>query len=109
MLSPTVKNLKIDGDSLDCDCVLAQNDLCFEGHFPDFKLLPGVTQLHFVAQIAREHLGVPATFSKMSQLKFKSFVRPGQTIHLSLKKSPTSLAFTVSCDETLCAQGQFVA
>ncbi len=108
MVSPTVKNLLVNGNALECDLLLGENDLCFEGHFPGFKVLPGVTQLHFVMLLAQEHLGVPATFSKIARLKFKSLVRPGQMPHLKMEKTETALNFSIVYEDKICAQGSFV-
>lgn len=105
---PKTLNLTHDGGTLECDLLLAGNDLCFEGHFPEFKLLPGVTQLHFVMLLAREYLGVPAEFSKITQLKFKDFIRPGDKPHLKLEKTADALVFSVTREGGICAQGKII-
>ena len=56
----------------------------FEGHFEDFPVVPGVVQLMWVRHFARLHLGFGGDVRKMSQVKFKAMLRPGDAVTLSI-------------------------
>ena len=57
----------------------------FDGHFPQAAILPGVAQLDWAVQLAREAFPIPSRFLRMEALKFQRVARPGDTIHLELE------------------------
>ena len=57
----------------------------FEGHFTQAAILPGVAQLDWAVQLAREVFPLPATFLRMEALKFQRVARPGDLIRLDLE------------------------
>jgi len=48
-------------------------------------ILPGVAQLDWAVQLAREAFPIPSRFLRMEALKFQRVARPGDTIHLELE------------------------
>ncbi|WP_462410284.1 3-hydroxyacyl-ACP dehydratase FabZ [Neobacillus sp. Marseille-QA0830] len=63
------------------------NEEYFNGHFPDFPVMPGVLQLESAAQIGAcallslpEYKGSIALFAGVDRLRFRQQVRPGDTI-----------------------------
>ena len=56
----------------------------FEGHFDTFPVVPGVVQLMWVRHFARLHLGFRGDVRRMSQVKFKAMLRPGDAVTLSI-------------------------
>jgi acyl-CoA synthetase (AMP-forming)/AMP-acid ligase II/3-hydroxymyristoyl/3-hydroxydecanoyl-(acyl carrier protein) dehydratase len=57
----------------------------FEGHFPEQKILPGISQVHMAVLLAGELLGFSPSSSAMNRVKFKDLVRPGDALDLSLQ------------------------
>ncbi len=57
---------------------------CFEGHFPDAPVLPGVAQVHWAIRIARQIFDLPAFFCAMRALKFYHVIRPDSMTTLTL-------------------------
>ena len=57
----------------------------FDGHFPQAAILPGVAQLDWAVQLAREVFPLPARFLRMEALKFQRVARPGDRIRLDLE------------------------
>lgn len=57
----------------------------FDGHFSQAPILPGVAQLDWAVQLAREAFPLPARFLRMEALKFQRVARPGDRIRLDLE------------------------
>ena len=57
----------------------------FEGHFTQAAILPGVAQLDWAVQLAREVFPLPSQFLRMEALKFQRVARPGDVIRLDLE------------------------
>ncbi|PPJ42749.1 MULTISPECIES: AMP-binding protein [unclassified Pseudoxanthomonas] len=57
----------------------------FEGHFTQAAILPGVAQLDWAVQLAREAFPLPPQFLRMEALKFQRVARPGDVIRLDLE------------------------
>lgn len=70
---------------------LPENHGAFEGHFPDFPLLPGILQVDWALRFAKAHWPFPGEFHALRALKFKGFIRPGDTLVLSLERTQTPL------------------
>lgn len=70
----------------------------FDGHFPDFKLLPAVAQFDIISRFARQYFGISHFIPHIRRVKFSSPVYPGSrvclTMHLDRKKS--SLCFELA-------------
>jgi len=57
----------------------------FDGHFTQAAILPGVAQLDWAVQLAREAFPLPSRFLRMEALKFQRVARPGDLIRLDLE------------------------
>lgn len=57
----------------------------FDGHFTQAAVLPGVAQLDWAVQLAREAFAIPPCFLRMEALKFQRIARPGDLIRLDLE------------------------
>ncbi len=75
--------------SVAADCVY------FEGHFPDFAILPGLTQITWVEQLAERLFGTHG-FAGLKALKFVRPIRPDSTVLLELQKTDAGVAFVYS-------------
>ena len=67
----------------------------FDGHFPEFSLLPAVAQVELIIRFASEHLGTGIDISGMRRVKFTQFILPDTPLLLRLDKSERSLAFKI--------------
>ena len=69
----------------------------FEDHFPSFPVVPGVLLMEALAQLAGKLIGYTVRLqrgdwpfpilSMMNRVKFRRFVRPGETVELGVKIS----------------------
>ena len=74
-------------DSIVCRKIFREDEFFFQGHYPDFALVPGVILCEsamqagaiLLAQFVKESNGVPVA-TRLNDVKFKKMVRPGDTI-----------------------------
>ncbi|HAH62775.1 MAG TPA: hydroxymyristoyl-ACP dehydratase [Treponema sp.] len=65
-------------------CIPASSDF-FDGHFPEFKLLPAVAQFECVTRFAKKYLGTQRYVPRIHRIKFSAPVRPDTTVQLKLE------------------------
>lgn len=72
-------------------CVTA-NEPFFQGHFPGFKVMPGVLIIEALAQVGavailteEENCGKLALFGGIKNARFKQQVRPGDVLEMECK------------------------
>lgn len=59
--------------------------LCFEGHFPEAPILPGVIQVEWAVAFARRFFTLPKHFRRLELLKFQRVIGPGMTVTLAIE------------------------
>ena len=64
---------------------------CFNGHFDDFPVVPGVALIEWAMRAAESRLLKDYIFIGMSQIKFQKFIQPNQIIRLKLDFNPESM------------------
>jgi acyl-coenzyme A synthetase/AMP-(fatty) acid ligase/3-hydroxymyristoyl/3-hydroxydecanoyl-(acyl carrier protein) dehydratase len=80
----------------------------FDGHFPEFKLLPAVAQLELAVRFADHYFAVGLTISGAKRIKFSAMIRPDSRIFLDLKHDPEKkhLRFTfIGSDKRVYSSG----
>ena len=82
----------------------------FAGHFAEFLLVPGVVELDWAMTQARTAFTLPPHLIRTEALKFRQFVRPGDTLELTLDWQPDRgrLVFELKGPEGICASGRLV-
>jgi len=85
--------LEIDEHSIHATKYLSPDLELFQGHYPDFPILPGVIQCEMAMQasavlISRMHAsegGEVPVATRMNNVKFKHMIRPGDTANIYVK------------------------
>jgi len=87
---------KIEGNKITALKNVTMNELYFQGHFPGHPIMPGVLQLEGIAQVAgilmlqqAENKGKLAYFMSAESVKWRSPVRPGDTIIMEVELTKT--------------------
>jgi acyl-coenzyme A synthetase/AMP-(fatty) acid ligase len=83
----------------------------FTGHFPQTPVLPGVVQIDWAQQLARQLIAeLPPHFCGMEVLKFQQLVRPGDRLQLSLRfdASRGKLYFAYRNGAATCSSGRIL-
>lgn len=68
------------------------NEEFFQGHFPDYPVMPGVLIVEAMAQVGgvalmiqEEHEGKMALFAGINNVRFKRQVKPGDVLHMEVE------------------------
>lgn len=68
------------------------NEEFFQGHFPDYPVMPGVLIVEAMAQVGGvtllsldEHQGKMALFAGINNVRFKRQVKPGDVLHMTVE------------------------
>lgn len=82
----------------------------FTGHFPQTPVLPGVVQIDWALQLARQLLDLPPRFIGMEVLKFQQLARPGDRLSLTLKfdGERSKLHFAFRNADAPCSSGRIL-
>lgn len=106
--SPHIVASRGVGDEMELDLAIDADLLWFQGHFPDFPILPGVVQLDWALDLARRYLGLELHAGRQFQVKYKAGIFPGD--HLTLKlvhnRQKNRLAFEYLRNGAICSSGQ---
>ena len=72
----------------------------FDGHFPDFPVLPAVAQVFIITRYVSHYFGISADLSKIMRTKFTSIIKPNTLLVLYLEKKEMNISFKIiSTDE----------
>ena len=84
----------------------------YDGHFPEFKLLPAVVQVDMVLRLARNFLDVPKELSKMNRTRFVSPILPDVPVVVKITydadAGKVTFAFTSVDGETSYSNGSMI-
>ena len=78
----------------------------FEGHFPDVPLLPGVVQIGWAVEFARQYFELPARFHTLAGVKFTRVIQPGANVSLKMSVEEGALWFAFDADGHACSSGR---
>lgn len=110
-----IENEKVifqDEGTILIECLVPAESDFFDGHFPEFKLLPAVGQFAIVTRFAQKYFGAGEFVPSVKRMKFSSPVLPGSCVRLELhfdrKKESVSFALMDAKDEnTVYSSGLF--
>lgn len=103
-----------------CKKTFAGDEYFFQGHYPDFPLVPGVILCECGAQagaillsdkVDGEDGGVPV-LTRMNDVRFKNMVRPDDIIHSEVQideivSNAFFLSAKITCEGKLCVRFKF--
>ncbi|WP_027703054.1 3-hydroxyacyl-ACP dehydratase FabZ [Metaclostridioides mangenotii] len=96
------------------------NEPFFQGHFPEYPLMPGVLIIEALAQVAavammsmEENKGKLGVFAGIDNVRFKKEVRPGDTLTLeveviSIRRNIAKVTAKAHVGEELACKGDLM-
>jgi 3-hydroxymyristoyl/3-hydroxydecanoyl-(acyl carrier protein) dehydratase len=82
---PTIVSQHRDAERSELEILVDLSNPWFDGHFPQFAILPGVVQIGWAEHFARALYGFDTGVSLLEQIKFKRPILPGARLTLVLK------------------------
>jgi len=105
-VEPFVSHVTRTETTWSADFVFDADAPYFQGHFPDFPILPGVVQLATAHLFAERFAGRAGALRQARKLKFSQVVRPGETIRFTLeRKGESDFAFVYEKGGRPCSSG----
>jgi len=103
---PELLTWEVASDSLVAEMVFPSGGQWFEGHFPDFPVLPGVSQLFYLRRFARRAFADFPDAGLYRRIKFRRLVRPNERVRLEVvRKGPRVYSFTMSVAGAVASSG----
>jgi 3-hydroxyacyl-[acyl-carrier-protein] dehydratase len=99
---------------------VTMGDQFFQGHFPDYPVMPGVLIVEAIAQVGAvamlqdpEHRGKIAFFAGIDKVRFKRQVKPGDVLRLEvelgqIRQSIGTGTGVATVDGELACRGEFM-
>lgn len=108
MLYPKVKSMSQDLHQAEIELLIPSNLAYLQGHFDDFPVVPGVAQVHWAIQYAKDLLGPFGELLKTTRIKFSSILQPNDNVslYLNLDGANSCVAFKFKSEEKLFSSGQ---
>jgi 3-hydroxymyristoyl/3-hydroxydecanoyl-(acyl carrier protein) dehydratase len=83
--SPAVLDKRVAEHSAELRLFVGGQLSCFRGHFPDAPIVPGVMQIHWAIEFARQLLDMDIDASAIEALKFQRAIPPATYVTLKLQ------------------------
>ena len=80
----------------------------FKGHFPQFNIVPGVTQLYLAKEFAKAHFDLFIGEGQYKRIKFSNIIKPDSIINLRLEKNNKQILYELYSEEKKYASGVFL-
>jgi 3-hydroxymyristoyl/3-hydroxydecanoyl-(acyl carrier protein) dehydratase len=107
-LLPRVASLQQDAACATYQLHIDANIAYFSGHFQHMPVLPGVTQIHWAVQFARQLWPIAAQFERMEVIKFQHIIQPDCQVQLQLEWDGTKLRFAYSSEAGAHSSGRLI-
>ncbi len=87
-----------NGNEIVLEFVIPSSSDFFDGHFPEYKLLPAVAQFEVVTRFSRKYFKTQRWVPSIKRIKFSAPIRPDTKIHLELiyKQEKQTVTFCIS-------------
>ena len=107
------KILSQSGDSAEIEFFIPASSDFFDGHFPEFKLLPAVAQFEIITRFSKKYFGTERYVPEIKRIKFSAPIRPDTLVRLKLdfnreKKSMSFLLWDAKKSDKAYSSGIFV-
>lgn len=73
----------------------------FDGHFPDFPILPAVAQVDLVVHFASEYFGIPIGVKEIKRIKFSEKILPDSVLLFKIRfdSEKSKLSFEIKSED----------
>jgi len=105
---PEIDTLEREKDHLNLRFVVRETNPYFEGHFAGCPVLPGVVQVGWAIEFARQHIPFSARFRALVAVKFMRVIQPNDevTLRLAAHANLRELSFEYCLSGEPCSSGR---
>lgn len=104
---PVILERKQENESITYKIFMYKSCNFFNGHFPEYKLVPGVLQLYLAKEFANIHFGLNLGEGQYKRIKFCNIIPPDSILNLKLKKTEKQVCYEFYSDEQRFSSGAF--
>ena len=92
------KIISRDENNVVLEFVITASSDFFDGHFPQYKLIPAAAQVEVITRFSRKYFGTQRYVPNIKRIKFSAPIKPGTNIHLELiyKKEKSTVTFNMA-------------
>ena len=105
---PIILDRTIEEDSITYKVFFYHQCNFFKGHFPDFKLVPGVLQLYLAKELTNMHYNLSFGQGQWKRIKFSNIIKPDSIVNLKLEYSKTHVTYEYFDEAKKYASGVFL-
>lgn len=105
---PVVLDREISRDGIVYKIFFSDRCNFFQGHFPEFKVVPGVLQLYLAKEFANIHFNLTLGQGQYKKIKFSNVIEPNNIINLKLEKSDKYVYYEFYSDIKKYSSGIFL-
>ncbi len=91
-------------NSFNSEIVIPEDSQWFSGHFPKEPVFPGIAQLACVVDTIK-HFDPSFVMKGFNRVKFKSMIKPGDTLNISCSLKQNDYLFKVTCKDIIACSG----
>lgn len=93
-LLPSINAIEKNDDAVLLHLSINADLMCFQGHFEEAPIAPGIAQLDWAVKFARQYLSMQGAVQEVSVLKFQKLLLPEMQVQLEIiKKSANKFTF----------------
>ena len=97
---PIIENLKHNKDQLSAQLTFLKEAVYFQGHFPNYPILPGVIQIHVAFFFLKNYFHINPIRYNIQKLKFTNLILPNHTVFFQIDKTGTdTYSFSYKTDD----------
>ena len=90
---PVILDRKMSKDLTEFKLFIDKSSNFFDGHFPDFPIVPGVVQLYLAEFFIKHYLSSEIHFEQIKKIKFSNIIKPDSIVYLKLEKNNGNIKF----------------
>lgn len=107
---PLILSQKVENSQAELQLFISKDILDFEGHFPQFALLPGVTQIDWAIYYGQSLLNAGSHFKGMDVVKFQEPIIPDSEVTLNLhwQADKEKLVFSFLSEKGIHSSGKII-
>ena len=99
--------IKKTANSLEFSVIFHEDYPYFDGHFDEYKILPALLQINFLAQRSSEHFEGFVSINEIQSMKFQRPIIPELKVNVLIFRTDNKFSFKFFSGENIYSQGVF--